>query len=165
MADEKPGDDLESYQNLEGWVELTARSHGRSLDLLMKKIEEAAALTLEEQERQDLLYAVREICENAMEWGNQGDQSRKIRVSYGIFEGEFVLKVADEGEGFDTSGVAGSLNPLDAMFKRKRDGKRPGGFGITMVTKLMDRVLYSDKGNVVLLSKNLRKGTQPNPFA
>ena len=102
---------------------------------------------------------MQEICENAREWGNQGDASRKIRISYCIFEGEFVLKVQDEGEGFDAKAVADpTANPLDAMFRRKQEGKRPGGYGIHMVKKLMDRVMFSDKGNVVLLSKNLRRG-------
>ncbi len=159
MADETSGDELQSYTNLDGWVELTVLSHERAIDLLVKRIEEGAQGDLEEDERRDLLYAVQEICENAREWGNQGDASRKIRVSYCIFEGEFVLKVQDEGKGFDARTVPDpTQEPLEVMFRRKQEGKRPGGYGIHMVRKLMDRVMYSDRGNVVLLSKNLRRG-------
>ncbi len=159
MADETRDDEVQSYTNLEGWAELTLASHERAIETLVKRIDEAAQGELEEDERRDLLYAVQEICENAREWGNLGDASRKIRVSYCIFEGEFVLKVQDEGEGFDAASVVDpGHDPLEAMFRRKQEGKRPGGYGIHMVKKLMDRVMYSDKGNVVLLSKNLRRG-------
>lgn len=159
MAGDARDDEVESYTNLEGWVELTVASHERAIELLVKRIDEAAQGEIEEDERRDLLYAVQEICENAREWGNQGDASRKIRVSYCIFEGEFVLKVEDEGAGFDAASVPDpTRNPLEVMFQRRMEGKRPGGYGIHMVKKLMDRVMYSDKGNVVLLSKNLRRG-------
>lgn len=159
MPDETPGDDLQSYTHLDGWVELTVSSHERAIELLVQRINEAAQGALEEDERQDLLYAVQEICENAREWGNQGDASRKIRVSYCIFEGEFVLKVQDEGQGFDAHAIPDpTQEPLEVMFRRKQEGKRPGGYGIHMVKKLMDRVMFSDRGNVVLLSKNLRRG-------
>lgn len=159
MSNEPRDDEIESYTNLEGWADLTVASHDRAIELLVKQIDEAAQGDLEEDERRDLLYAVQEICQNAREWGNLGDASRKIRVSYCIFEGEFVLKVEDEGQGFDASAIPDpARNPLEVMFRRKEEGKRPGGYGIHMVKRLMDRVMYSDKGNVVLLSKNLRRG-------
>lgn len=159
MAEAKRDERMEIYTHLEGWVDITLASEEDAIDLLVRQIDEAAQGELEEDDRRDLLYAVQEICSNAREWGNLGDASRKIRVSYCIFEGEFVLKVQDEGEGFDVNSVPDpTRNPLQVMFDRRAEGKRPGGYGIHMVKKLMDRVIYSDIGNVVILSKNLRRG-------
>ena len=52
-------------------------------------------------------------------------------------------------------------NPEEEPFKhmetREAQGKRPGGFGILMATKLVDDLIYNEKGNEVLLVKYLDK--------
>ena len=43
---------------------------------------------------------------------------------------------------------------------REQQGLRPGGFGVMLAKKLVDDVLYSERGNDVLLVKYLE---QPAP--
>jgi anti-sigma regulatory factor (Ser/Thr protein kinase) len=40
--------------------------------------------------------------------------------------------------------------------RRRRAGKRPGGYGIHIVRQLMDEVRYNEKGNVVIMTKFFR---------
>jgi hypothetical protein len=46
---------------------------------------------------------------------------------------------------------------LQAHGDSEAQGKRPGGFGILMATKLVDDLIYNEKGNEVLLVKYLDK--------
>ena len=41
------------------------------------------------------------------------------------------------------------------MAEREAKGMRPGGFGILMSRKLVDDLIYNEKGNEVLLVKYL----------
>ena len=59
-------------------------------------------------------------------------------------------------------------NPEDDPFKhmqmREAQGKRPGGFGILMAKRLVDDLIYNDKGNEVLLVKYLNQpAAAPEP--
>ena len=109
-------------------------------------------------------FVVSETASNAMEWGNGGDENRRVRVSYAVFDDELVLKVEDEGDGFDPSLVPDpSGSPISVMRERMKEGKRLGGFGIHVVGKLMDRVVYNERGNAVLLSRSLSRTCPSNP--
>jgi len=71
--------------------------------------------------------------------------------------------VEDEGEGFDPSLVPDpSGSPVRVVRDRLEAGKRMGGFGLHVVRKLMDRVVHSERGNVVLLSRSLSRGGAPD---
>ena len=141
-----------------GWIELTAPSREEYLERIAGLLDSLAGRDVRETVRQEVKAVVGEIASNAMEWGNRGDASRRVRMSYAVFEDEIVLKCEDEGEGFDPGQVPDpAASPSDVVHERLRAGKRIGGFGIYLARKLMDRVVYNERGNTVLLSKSLRR--------
>ena len=107
--------------------------------------------------------AFREILINAMEHGARFDPSQHVEVSYVRTKRMVLCRVKDPGEGFSLEELQHSAiaNPEDDPFKhmetREAQGKRPGGFGILMAKRLVDDLIYNDKGNEVLLVKHLDK--------
>ncbi len=111
---------------------------------------------LPEQEIFNLTYALRELMHNAYEHGNLKNTNKKVRVSHVLFEDRLIIKIEDEGEGFNHRIVEDPLkDPVQFFLKRKKSGKRIGGLGIATTRKLMDEIRYNQKGNIVLLTKNL----------
>jgi len=146
----------------EGWVELTAPSREAHLERIASFLDTLSATGMGPEAREEIRIVVNEITSNAMEWGNGGDASLRVRISYALFDDELVLKVEDEGEGFDPSLVPDpSGSPVRVVRDRLEAGKRMGGFGLHVVRKLMDRVVHSERGNVVLLSRSLSRGGAP----
>ncbi len=100
--------------------------------------------------------AVEEVGRNAVEWGNHFDPDKQVHVSYCVFDDRVIIKVEDEGEGFTPKEVPDpTTNPLQTMRDRLSAGKRPGGYGVYLIQKLVDDIVYNEKGNVVLLIKYL----------
>jgi DNA-binding response OmpR family regulator len=138
------------------WIELTAPSRQEYLERLDNFVAALSSSRLGSSEQEDLRIAVNEVAANAMEWGNQRDDRRRISVSYCLFPEEIVIKVADEGEGFRPEEVPDpSGNPVANIIERVKEGKRVGGYGMFIARQVMDKVVYSEKGNVVVLSKSL----------
>jgi anti-sigma regulatory factor (Ser/Thr protein kinase) len=79
-----------------------------------------------------------------------------------MFNDRVVFKIEDEGEGFDMKALKDpSRDPLAHIMERMSDGKRMGGYGIFMTRSIMDDIQYSDRGNVVVMTKlftSARKG-------
>ena len=139
------------------WIELTAPSTEEYLERIAGFLDSLAGRKIGKSLREEVKAVATEIVSNAIEWGNRGDANRCIRVSYALFDDEVVLKCEDEGDGFDPGQVPDpEVSPSKVVSDRIRAGKRLGGFGIHLARKLMDRIVFSERGNVVLLSKSLR---------
>ncbi len=152
-----PPEEIEVIRHREGWVELSAPNREEFLDKLDAMVSETCGQDLPEEEREELRYALSEICRNAWEWGNRKDERRTIRVSYCRFDDQLVFKIEDEGEGFDPQAIPDPTRDLRSFLAdRAASGKRAGGFGLHMVKKIMDQVVFNDKGNVVILTKVLK---------
>ena len=156
----------------DGWVELTAPSRKEHLDRVSLFLDVLARTRLSPEAREDIGLVVDEMIANACEWGNRGDARRRIRVSYGIFADEVVVKVEDEGDGFRPDEVPDPTGaPAEVVRQRRQAGKRLGGFGLHVARKLMDRVFFNERGNVVMLAKavsstgNASAGTGPQAQA
>lgn len=148
--------DLSIHQGFQDWIELTAPSHERVLSQLEALLDGLGERGVRGPELAMLKLAIREICANAIEWGNRKDESRTIRVSYCVFESKIVFKIEDEGQGFNPGQVFDpSTDHMSGVLKRLEENKRFGGYGLLMVRKIMDEVLYSNRGNTVLMSKYL----------
>lgn len=151
------GKDMQVSHHAEGWVELTTKSNIESAERVAELLSTLAAQKVSQDDRDEIKIVANELLGNAIEWGNCHDESLAVKVSYALFDGEIVMKVEDEGEGFNPEEVPDpSHNPLEVLNDRTEQGKRMGGFGILMAKKLMDRVVYSARGNAVIISKSLK---------
>ncbi len=142
-----------------GWLELTADSDFETVERFRSFVQRLAEARVPEELLQDLRFAIDELGRNAVEWGNRGEKGKRVHFSYCLLEGKMMLKIEDEGAGFDPGAVPDpSSDPGGSLRKRRVEGKRAGGFGIHLVRKLMDEVIYNERGNVVIMTKYLGAG-------
>ena len=76
--------------------------------------------------------SIRESVVNAIQHGNQSDESKKVRVRFKSLPDGLVIFVQDEGEGFDESQIRDPLDPENLL--------QPGGRGVFLVRSFMDEV-------------------------
>jgi anti-sigma regulatory factor (Ser/Thr protein kinase)/ActR/RegA family two-component response regulator len=161
-------DGIEVLSGTPNWVRLCVRCDLATANRLLQFYREASDLP--DAETEEVATAFREILMNAMEHGGNFDPSQHVEVSYVRTRRMVLCRVKDPGQGFSLEELQHSAiaNPEEDPFKhmetREARGKRPGGFGILMATKLVDDLIYNEKGNEVLLVKYLDKvGTASNP--
>jgi CheY-like chemotaxis protein/anti-sigma regulatory factor (Ser/Thr protein kinase) len=154
-AEEDPKDDRRPVvRDDDGWVELTAPNRQEYLDRFQAFYEALIASRLDDRAKSELKIAVQEIGQNAIEWGNRMDTGRVIRLSYRLLEDRILIRIADEGPGFDPSTVPDpTVDPIKLIEAREAHGKRPGGFGIHLARRVMDTVTYNPTGNIVTMEK------------
>lgn len=149
-------EDMEAVHATTGWVELTAPSDFEFLIRMQRFSQILFSSHLPRAVAEDLRVTMEEMGRNAIEWGNRFDKQKQFRISYCFFKDRVVLKFEDEGEGFIPENLPDPAeNPQKHLEERMKDGKRPGGFGVYLVQSIMDEVVYSDRGNVVLMTKFL----------
>lgn len=160
-------DGIEVLSGTPNWVRLCVRCDLATANRLLQFYREASDLP--DAETEEVATAFREILINAMEHGGHFDPSQHVEVSYVRTRRMVLCRVKDPGQGFSLEELQHSAiaNPEEDPFKhmetREAQGKRPGGFGILMATKLVDDLIYNEKGNEVLLVKYLDKaGTAAN---
>lgn len=108
----------------------------------------------------ELNTAISEIGTNAIEWGNDFDDKRLVRLAAGLSGGSVIVIVEDSGAGFIPDTVPNPVtNAHEVMQARTAEGKRPGGFGISIVRAITDHLIYNERGNIVLIQKSLRSRT------
>ena len=76
---------------------------------------------------------------NAVVHGNKEDPSRVAFVEYAVHFDRVELTVTDQGEGFDHGNVESCTDPKNIM--------RPGGRGVCLIRKYMDKAEYNERGN------------------
>ena len=157
---------LDVRSDVRGWVELTAPSNFEYVERFQRFMQQLYATEMSREEQEDIHVAINEIGQNAVEWGNRQDSSKRIRLSYALFKDRVVFKIEDEGEGFDAAKLKDpSRNPLAHIMERISAGKRMGGYGIFMTKNIMDEVVYSERGNVVVMTKYFRSRRKAPPQA
>jgi CheY-like chemotaxis protein len=154
-------DGIEVLSGTPNWVRLSVRCDLVTANRLLQFYREASDLP--DAETEEVAAAFREILMNAMEHGGKFDPSQHVEISYARTRRMVLCRVKDPGQGFSLEELEHSAiaNPEEDPFKhmetREAQGKRPGGFGILMATKLVDDLIYNEKGNEVLLVKYLDK--------
>jgi serine/threonine-protein kinase RsbW len=94
--------------------------------------------------------ALREAMANAIRHGNRQDPELKVILTMRIDDGEVVIRVEDEGEGFDLDAVPDPTDPGNLL--------RQSGRGIFYMRQFMTRVEYSHApggGTVVEMARRL----------
>lgn len=159
-AEGPPWDDgIELISATPAWIVLTARCDMSTASRLFQFAHEVADLPQPEQEKVGLAF--REMLLNAMEHGGQFDPTKHVEISYTRARHVVMCRIKDPGEGFSVQKNlhAATSNPPDDPFRhlkyREAEGMRPGGYGMDIAGKLVDEVIYGEKGNDVLLIKYL----------
>jgi len=152
-------DGIEILSATPNWVRLAVRCEVATANRLIQFYREASDLP--DAETEEVATAFREILLNAIEHGGKFDPRQHVEVSYVRTKRMILCKVKDPGKGFSLEELrhAALDNPPEEPFRhmeeREARGLRPGGFGILMSQKLVDDLLYSEKGNEVMLIKYL----------
>ncbi len=155
-ADASDSDAIRADRPVGGWIELTSNSRLEQFRRLQRFSDALFSSNLPQNVCEDLKLAVEEVGRNAVEWGNHFDPDKQVQVSYCFFDDRVIIKVEDEGEGFAHSALPDpTRDPVKTMQLRVEAGKRPGGYGVYLIQKLVDETIYNEKGNVVLLIKYL----------
>ena len=153
-------DGIEVLEATSEWIRVAARCDLGTADRLLQFLHEIADLP--ENERHQLGTAFREMLLNAMEYGGRFDPTQYVEISYIRARHMVLCRVKDPGEGFSLEEIqhAAFANPPDDPLRhfvfRDAQGLRGGGFGVLMARTLVDDLIYSEKGNEVLLVKYLQ---------
>jgi anti-sigma regulatory factor (Ser/Thr protein kinase)/ActR/RegA family two-component response regulator len=152
-------DGIEVLSATPEWIRVAARCSVSTAERLVQFLHEIADLP--EVEGNAVAAAFREILLNAMEYGGKFQPEQWVEISYVRARHMVMCRVKDPGEGFSLDEIehAAVANPDDDPLRhttvRDAKGMRPGGYGVLLAQKLVDELIYSEKGNEVLLVKYL----------
>ena len=141
--------------NRGGTVRLQIPSNFELLDVVQVASDRLAVLAgLDEDAIHWIGVAVRESVINAIKHGNREDQKKLVTIEFSIAPvtqpTEFVVRVLDQGEGFDPQEVADPLAPENIL--------KSSGRGIFFMRNFMDDVVLrraSEGGMEVRMVKKL----------
>lgn len=139
------------------WIALRVACRRVNAERLTHFMNELAA-DLSADERDHLITAFREVLLNAMEHGAGFDPEKVVEVAAVRTKRTLVYYFKDPGPGFnvqDPGMVASEADPLTHLEQREGAGRRAGGFGLLLASKLVDEVHYNERGNEVILVKHL----------
>ncbi len=114
------------------------------------------ATPLSGEQVMQLRQAVMEMAHNAIEWGNEHQAERPVRITYRIYSDHLEIVVRDEGSGFDRGRLPHAAMPDDPFTHldvREKLGLRAGGFGLLICEGMVDQMRYNTQGNEVTLVK------------
>lgn len=79
--------------------------------------------------------AIREAVSNAIQHGNEMDPDKLVQIDFEVADDEIVIRVRDQGTGFDPDRVPNPLK-VDNLLK-------PDGRGLLLIKEFMDSMDYS----------------------
>ena len=94
---------------------------------------------ISEDDEVDLMISVMEAVNNAIQHGNQEDETKQVHIRIEAEPGKVVCWVRDEGPGFNPAKVPDPLSPPNLL--------NPSGRGILMMREFMDNVEFSAEGS------------------
>lgn len=130
---------------------LTIGSRFENIELVQAVLSDAlSAFELGEETQHWIDLAVREAVANAIKHGNRLEVTKRVEIDLELTEEELVVRVRDEGEGFDPGSLSDPLAPENRL--------RPNGRGLFYMQKFMDEIDYDfqpGRGMEVTLRKRL----------
>ena len=142
------------------WIELVVpctRAAVARIEPVMAQLEAKLAPDV----RDAIAYAFRELLLNAVEWGGQLDETRRVRIACLHTPRMRMYRIADPGPGFKVEELPHAAigqpadQPIEHMRIREEKGIRPGGFGLVSVQASVDELIYNEKRNEVVFIKYL----------
>ncbi len=103
----------------------------------------AAGFDDDDRLRLNLRVSLSEALANAMLNGNRTDPEKTVRVDARLGPGRIVIRVTDEGGGFDPDDL-----PDPTLPEYRSHGR---GRGIFLIRHLMDAVEFNDRGNSITM--------------
>lgn len=91
----------------------------------------------------NMLVAVSEAVNNAIQHGNRNNPAKKVIVGYHISDEVLSFSVKDEGAGFDYAHIPDPTAPENL--------EKPNGRGVFLMRNLAERVSFEDNGSKALL--------------
>ena len=132
-------------------TEITLESRLDSITLAENICVRVAELAgFDEDDRYRICVAVREGVINAFRWGNQEQRHKKIFMSFHVDEGKLIVRIADQGRGFNLEDVPDPLAEENLM--------KTSGRGIFLMRAYMDEWdvgRSSDGGAELTMAKRL----------
>lgn len=116
-------------------------------------LEAARQFGFGEEEASKIVLAVDEACTNIIKHAYQNAPDKKIEITIYRQNGEFEVRIFDEGRAFDPAAV--TLPDI----RQQLTHYRRGGLGVYLMKTLMDKVEYNmsrGKKNEVRLTKYLK---------
>ncbi len=131
-------------------VDITIPNQTKYLGMI-GRIGESMAYSLKSYNgnRRELAYhlnlVLTEALANVINHANNCDPDKEIKISISASDKDLIIKVFDQGEGFD----------IEALAKLKASTGDEGGRGIQIIYKLMDQVRYfrQDNENILEMTK------------
>jgi serine/threonine-protein kinase RsbW len=141
-----------------GTIRLQIPSNYELLDFIQLVCDRLAALAaLDEDATHWIGVAVRESVINAIKHGNREDYDKLVTVEFSLIPvnapAEFIVRVLDQGQGFDPEEIADPLAPENIL--------KSSGRGIFFMRSFMDDVVLrraSEGGMEVRMVKKLAAG-------
>jgi len=135
--------------SLEPELLLSIGSRFENIELVQVVIDDSLRrLQFGEDNRYWIGIAVREAVANAIQHGSRQNPELSVLVELSVEEDAVIIRVQDEGPGFDPSQVADPLDPANLL--------KPDGRGIFYMNRFMDRIEYNFRpggGTVVTMRK------------
>lgn len=119
-------------------------SQPESINLVEKLIDEIKSEhNIHEECYGNMLVAVTEAVNNAMQHGNKFDPDKKVSIAFEVDPDQIAFTITDEGHGFDYMNLP---DPTDPENLEKTSGR-----GVFLMKHLADQIIFSENGRVVEL--------------
>jgi serine/threonine-protein kinase RsbW len=109
----------------------------------------AKDIGLSDEKISSLLLAVTEATTNAIIHANKNDKTKLVKVDVTVNDSKLVIKVIDEGKGFDPAKIPDPTTPENLL--------KDSGRGVYLMRVYMDELKYNvtDSGTETVLTLNL----------
>jgi serine/threonine-protein kinase RsbW len=126
---------------------LKISSNAQSLRLVERLIEDVCQVYgVNEDCYGNMLIAVTEAVNNAIQHGNRNDPEKMVRIGFESDNSQLVFSITDEGEGFDHQTLPDPTDPSNL--------DKVSGRGVFLMQNLSDSITFEQNGRRVLLGFN-----------
>jgi two-component system, OmpR family, response regulator len=142
------------------WIEMNVPASFQMVTRLGRVFEQLHA-EIDPVTRDRISTAFRELLNNAIEHGSEGDARRRISICYLRLSQVILYRIKDPGRGFDIDKLPHAAvcnppgEPLRHLGVREANGMRAGGFGILCIQGIADELIYNERGNEVVFARYL----------
>ncbi|HTR81489.1 MAG TPA: ATP-binding protein [Bacteroidota bacterium] len=127
---------------------ITLRSNPQNIHRVEKfLLKITSGLGIDDERFSSLLVVITEAVNNAIIHGNKRNPAKRIGIVGHIQDGQLVVKVKDEGVGFNPHNIP---NPID-----EGNLLRESGRGVFLMRQLAEHVSYNEKGNEVTIKMKI----------